>query len=91
MSLIQNFLGDVYDENLFKLDSMTHHYKKDLVQKLNERWSIEKRKVISEMNEYLMKGLESTDNKNDKNMNVTCMETFMHDIDLETVRIIYEA
>jgi hypothetical protein len=94
MSLIQNFLGDVYDENLFKLDSMTHHYKKDLIQKLNERWSIEKRKVISEMNDYLMKGLESSDNKNnknDKNMNVTCMETFMHDIDLETIRIIYEA
>ena len=94
-SLIQNYLGKNYDENLFKIDSMTPHYKKDLVQKLNERWTDEKLKVITEMNEFLMKGAGSNvanDNATTsmaKYDNVMCMQMFMRDIDAETTRIIY--
>ena len=97
MSLIQNFLGDSYDEMLFKTDAMTRYYNTDLVKKLNERWTSEKLQVIAEMNQYLVRRLDPTNNVVDgviltgiiKMDNVMCMETFMRDIDAETVRIIY--
>ena len=91
MSLIQNYLGNKYDDKLFKPDLMTPHYKKELIQKLNDRWSPEKLKVISEMNEYLMKGSDTSDATNGqvKYDNVKCMEIFMRDVDEETHRIIY--
>ena len=92
-SLIQNYLGKTYDENLFKLDTMTPHYKKDLVQKLNARWSAEKLKIIVEMNEFLAKGADaSADNASTNGTNydnVMCMQMFMRDIDAETTRIVY--
>ena len=97
MSLIQNYLGDTYDETLFKTDAMTRYYNTDLVKKLNERWTREKLQVIAEMNNYLVRRLEPVNNVADgstltgiiKIDNVMCMETFMRDIDTETVRIIY--
>jgi len=91
-SLIQNFLGKNYDDKLFKTDTMTPHYKKDLMQKLNERWTTEKLKVITEMNDFLITGVAITDNTVAgvaKYDNVMCMQMFMRDIDAETTRIIY--
>ena len=94
-SLIQNFLGKHYDDNLFKLDAMTPHYKKDLIEKMNERWTVEKIKVITEMNDFLMTGTgtnSTADNATTtmaKYDNVMCMQMFMRDIDAETARIIY--
>ena len=92
-SLIQNYLGKSYDSNLFKLDAMTPHYKKELVQKLNARWTDEKLKVITEMNDFLMTG-SGTNSAADTTVaakydNVMCMQMFMRDIDAETTRIIY--
>lgn len=89
-SLIQNFLGKNYNDKLFKTDAMTPHYKKDLMQKLNERWTTEKLKVITEMNDFLITGVAITDNTGvAKYDNVMCMQMFMRDIDAETTRIVY--
>lgn len=92
-SLIRNYLGNTYDDSLFKLDTLTPHYKKDLIQKLNDRWTKDKVKVITEMNSFLMYRLESAesviDGSGPKYESVFCMETFMKEIDAETVRIMY--
>ena len=102
ISLIQNFLSSTYNNNIFKLDTMTRYYNTELVQKLNERWTPEKLQVVIEMNEYLMNGSDAAASSSsvsnelgrsivglNKIDNIMCMEIFMRDINTESQTIIY--
>ena len=80
-NLISNYLGENYNEELFKENQMTSFYKKDIVSKLNDRWAIDKIQVILELNNFLK-------NNTDLVHNVSCMETFMQNIDADTQKII---
>jgi hypothetical protein len=74
-NIISNYLGDYYNEDLFRTNELTHLYTKDLIKLLNDRWTSDKLLVVIELNNYLEN-------------NVNCFETFMINIDKETQQII---
>lgn len=82
-NLISNYLGDNYNEELFKKDMMTCHYTDELVEKLNERWTIEKIKLVLEMTEFLFTNDGTVDG-------VRCLEEFMKKMDEDTRLLIRE-
>jgi hypothetical protein len=70
-NIISNYLGDNFNGDLFKEDNISELYTDDLVEKLNNRWTIEKLVVVLELNNYLSN-------------NINCIETFMKNIDKDT-------
>jgi hypothetical protein len=74
-NIISNYLGEYYNEDLFRTNELTHLYTKDLTKLLNKRWTNDKLLVVLELNNYLEN-------------NVNCVETFMVNIDKETEEII---
>jgi hypothetical protein len=47
ISLISNYVDQIYNENIFHKDEMTKNYTKDITDKLNSQWTTEKIKIIS--------------------------------------------
>jgi hypothetical protein len=80
--IISNFVDEVYNDKLFKKDSMTTFYNEAIVKTLNERWTNEKIKVILDIISFLNTDTTSAIN------NVKSIETLMFTIDEETRTII---
>jgi len=78
-SLINNYLGKTINKNLFYKDDISYYYTDELINKLNDFWTIDKLKLVLEMTEYLDK--DNTVNS------VKCLEVFMNDIDLNIQKI----
>jgi hypothetical protein len=78
-SLINNYLDKTIDKNLFYKDDISPYYTDELINKLNDFWTIDKLNLVLEMIEYLY-------NDNSSN-NIKCLEVFMNDIDLDIQKI----
>ena len=82
-SIIMNFLGDYYDDELFKSDEMTSQYTDDILHAFSSRWTNDKLQLVLELNDFLLKNQTSTDS-------INCLELFMKGIDEETQKIVNE-
>jgi hypothetical protein len=76
-NIISNYLGDSYNEELFKENDLTALYTTELTKLLNERWTKDKLLIVLELNNYLEN-------------NVNCIETFMFNVDKDTEVLILE-
>jgi len=81
INLITNFIGNSYNDELFKIDNMTLYYEQKLLDKLSQRWTEDKLQLVLELNDYLIKNDVTQDN-------VTCLEMFMKGMDEETQTIV---
>ena len=80
-TIITNFVEEVYNETIFRKDSMSSLYTKEVIGKLNTQWSQEKIKVILDLISFLTNDKMATNN-------VKSLENIMDNIDIETQEII---
>ena len=80
-TIITNFVEQVYNETIFRKDSMTSFYTKELVEKLNVQWTQEKIKIILDLISFLTNDKMATNN-------VKSLENIMDNIDIETQEIL---
>ena len=80
-TIITNFVEQIYNDTIFRKDSMSSFYTKEVIEKLNTQWSQEKIKVILDLITFL------TNDKMAIN-NVKSLENIMDNIDIETQEII---
>ena len=83
-TIITNFVEQIYNDTIFRKDSMSSLYTKEVIEKLNTQWTPEKIKVILDLISFLT---------NDKMAikNVKSLENIMDNIDVETQEIINNA
>jgi hypothetical protein len=75
--IINNFVEQIYNENIFCKDNMTILYNNEVIEKLNSQWTKEKIKIILDLISFL------TNDKMASN-NVKSVENIMNNIDTET-------
>jgi hypothetical protein len=75
--IINNFVEQIYNENIFCKDNMTILYNNEVIEKLNSQWTKEKIKIILDLISFL------TNDKMASN-NVKSVENIMSNIDTET-------
>ena len=75
--IINNFVEQIYNENIFCKDNMTILYNNEVIEKLNSQWTKEKIKIILDLISFL------TNDKMAAN-NVKSVENIMSNIDTET-------
>ena len=75
--IINNFVEQIYNENIFCKDNMTILYNNEVIEKLNSQWTKEKIKIILDLISFL------TNDKLASN-NVKSVENIMSNIDTET-------
>ena len=75
--IINNFVEQIYNENIFCKDNMTILYNNEVIEKLNSQWTKEKIKIILDLISFL------TNDKMASN-NVKSVENIMSNIDIET-------
>ena len=80
-TIINNYVEQIYNDNIFCKDSMTSLYSNEIIDKLNNQWSKEKIKIILDLISFL------TNDKMAGN-NVKSLENIMNNIDLETQELI---
>jgi hypothetical protein len=80
-TIITNFVEEVYNETIFRKDSMSSLYTKEIIGKLNTQWTQEKIKIILDLISFLNNDKMATNN-------VRSLENIMDNIDLETQEII---
>jgi len=80
-TIINNYVEQIYNDNIFCKDSMTSLYISEIIDKLNAQWTQEKIKVILDLIGFLI---------NDKmaSNNVKSLENIMNNIDTETQELI---
>ena len=76
-TIITNFVEQIYNETIFRKDTMTSLYTKEVVEKLNTQWTQEKIKIILDLISFLTNDKMATNN-------VKSLENIMDNIDLET-------
>ena len=79
--IINNFVEQIYNDNIFCKDSMTSLYSNEIIEKLNNQWSTDKIKIILDLISFL------TNDKMAGN-NVKSLENIMSNIDIETQELI---
>ncbi len=79
--IINNFVEQIYNENIFCKDNMTILYNNEVIDKLNSQWTKEKIKIILDLISFL------TNDKMAAN-NVKSLENIMNNNDLETQELI---
>ena len=79
--IINNFVEQIYNENIFCKDNMTILYGNEVVDKLNNQWSKEKIKIILDLISFLTNDKMATNN-------VKSLENIMNNIDIETRELI---
>ena len=79
--IINNFVEQIYNENIFCKDNMTILYNSEVIEKLNSQWTKEKIKIILDLISFL------TNDKLASN-NVKSVENIMSNIDTETQDLI---
>jgi hypothetical protein len=80
-NIISNYLGDNFNEDLFKKDATSCYYTDNLLYKLSKRWTNDKLLLVVKFNEYIYNHDTSIDS-------IKCLETFMQGIDEETTKIV---
>jgi len=80
-TIITNYVEQIYNDAIFRKDTMTSLYNKEVIERLNIQWSQEKIKVILDLISFL------TNDKMAIN-NVKSLENIMDNIDIETQEII---
>lgn len=80
-TIINNYVEQIYNENIFCKDSMTSLYSSEIIDKLNNQWTKEKIKIILDLISFL------TNDKMAGN-NVKSLENIMNNIDFETQELI---
>jgi hypothetical protein len=80
-TIINNYVEQIYNDNIFCKDSMTSLYTSEIIDELNAQWTTDKIKIILDLISFLI---------NDKmaGNNVKSLENIMNNIDLETQEII---
>lgn len=76
-TIIANFVEQIYNETIFRKDSMSSLYNKEVIEQLNSQWTQEKIKIILDLISFL------TNDKMAIN-NVKSLENIMDNIDIET-------
>ena len=79
--IINNFVEEIYNENIFCKDNMSILYNAEVIDKLNSQWTKEKIKIILDLISFL------TSDKMASN-NVKSLENIMSNIDSETQDLI---
>lgn len=80
-TIITNFVEQIYNETIFRKDSMSSFYTKEVVEKLNTQWTQEKIKIILDLISFLTNDKMATNN-------VKSLENIMDNIDVETQEIL---
>ncbi len=80
-TIITNSVEEIYNDNIFRKDTMTLLYTKEIIEKLNSQWTEEKIKVILDLISFL------TNDKMAIN-NVKSLENIMDNIDIETKQLL---
>jgi hypothetical protein len=80
-TIITNFVEEIYNETIFRKDSMSSLYTKEITGKLNTQWTQEKIKIILDLISFLNNDKMATNN-------VKSLENIMDNIDIETQEII---
>lgn len=80
-TIINNYVEQIYNETIFRKDSMSLLYTKEVIDTLNMQWSQEKIKIILDLVAFL------TNDKMAIN-NVKSLENIMDNIDIETQGIL---
>jgi hypothetical protein len=80
-TIITNFVEEIYNETIFRKDSMSSLYTKEVIEKLNTQWTQEKIKIILDLISFLTNDKMATNN-------VKSLENIMDNIDIETQEII---
>ena len=80
-TIINNYVEQIYNDNIFCKDSMTSLYSNEIIDKLNNQWSKDKIKIILDLISFL------TNDKMAGN-NVKSLENIMSNIDIETQELI---
>jgi hypothetical protein len=76
-TIITNSVEQIYNDTIFRKDTMSSLYTKDIIDQLNTQWTQEKIKVILDLITFL------TNDKMAIN-NVKSLENIMDNIDIET-------
>ena len=79
--IINNFVEQIYNDNIFCKDNMTILYNNEVIYKLNNQWTKDKIKIILDLISFL------TNDKMAAN-NVKSLENIMSNIDIETQELI---
>jgi hypothetical protein len=80
-TIVTNFVEQIYNETIFRKDSMSSFYTKEVVEKLNAQWTQEKIKIILDLISFLTNDKMATNN-------VKSLENIMDNIDIETQEIL---
>ena len=80
-TIITNFVEEICNETIFRKDSMSSMYTKEIIEKLNNQWVQEKIKIILDLISFLNNDKMATNN-------VKSLENIMDNIDIETQEII---
>lgn len=80
-TIITNHLDEIYSETIFRRDSFSMMYIKEITDALNSQWSTEKTTIILDIISFLIHDKMATNN-------VKSLENIMDHIDLETKQII---
>jgi hypothetical protein len=80
-TIINNYAEQIYNDTIFRKDSMSILYTKEVIEKLNAQWSQEKIKIILDLISFLTNDKMATNN-------VKSLENIMDNIDIETQEIL---
>ena len=75
--IINNFVEQIYNDNIFCKDNMTILYNNEVIEKLNSQWTKEKIKIVLDLISFLTNDKMATNN-------VKSLENIMNNIDNET-------
>lgn len=82
-TIITNHLDEIYSDTIFRRDSLSLLYVKEMTDALNSQWSIEKTTIILDIISFLTSDKMATNN-------VKSLENIMEHIDLETSQTIQQ-
>jgi len=82
-TIITNHLDEIYSDTIFRRDSLSMLYVKEMTDALNSQWSIEKTTIILDIISFLTSDKMATNN-------VKSLENIMDHIDLETRQTIQQ-
>jgi hypothetical protein len=82
-TIITNHLDEIYSETIFRRDSLSMLYIKEMTDALNNQWSTEKTTIILDIISFLINDKMATNN-------VKSLENIMDHIDLETRQTIQQ-
>ena len=82
-TIITNHLDEIYSETIFRRDSLSMLYIKEMTDALNNQWSTEKTTIILDIISFLLNDKMATNN-------VKSLENIMDHIDLETRQTIQQ-